>query len=97
VARRSGAESRQRKHTPAPQTRGQVVPLPDSDAALRAEAERRRIMQGEGSAITPPTSDIVPPGELGDFYVGGPRPGPDDRPRPTVIVIEGEAVKTPEK
>jgi hypothetical protein len=39
----------------------------------------------------------VPPGELGDFYVGGPRPGPDDRPRPTVIVIEGEAVKTPEK
>src|SRR5262245_1592142 len=39
----------------------------------------------ERGVIDPPTSAITPPGEVGEFYVGGPRPSPDD-PRPPVTI-----------
>jgi hypothetical protein len=61
---------------------------------LRAENERLRAVLGSGStaAITPPTCDIVPPGERAECDPGM-RPGPDD-PRPPVV-IEAKAVRTP--
>jgi hypothetical protein len=60
---------------------------------LRAENESLRAVLGSGStaAITPPTSDIVPPGERSECDPG-PRPGPDDRKR-APVTIEGELVK----
>jgi hypothetical protein len=52
---------------------------------LRAENESLRAVLGSGStaAITPPTCDIVPPGERAECDPGM-RPGPDD-PRPPVV------------
>jgi hypothetical protein len=47
---------------------------------------------GGSTAITPPTSDIVPPGEIGQCHVG-PMRGPDD-PKPPVT-IEGKARPAP--
>jgi hypothetical protein len=47
---------------------------------------------GSTAAITPPTCDIVPPGERAECDPGM-RPGPDD-PRPPVV-IEAKAVRTP--
>ena len=44
------------------------------------------------TAIDPSEADIVPPGEIGECYLGM-RPGPDDPPRPPVI--EGRAVRKP--
>jgi hypothetical protein len=43
------------------------------------------------SVIAPTESDVVPPGEIGECYVGGPPPGPDDPPRRAPVVIEGNA------
>jgi hypothetical protein len=45
--------------------------------------------------ITPPTSDIVPPGEQGVTHIGGPPRGPDDPPVRSTAVIEGKAEKPP--
>ena len=42
-------------------------------------------------AITPTESEIIPPSEIGEFYVGH-RPGPDDPPRGQPPVIDGEVL-----
>jgi hypothetical protein len=47
------------------------------------------------SAITPPTADIVPPGEIGSDCHTGMRPGPDDPPRSPPVTIDAKAVKRP--
>jgi hypothetical protein len=44
------------------------------------------------TAIDPPTSDIVPPGERAECDAGPPRAGLDDPPLPKLSVIEGKAV-----
>jgi len=44
--------------------------------------------------ITPPTSDIVPPGEIGKTFVG-PQRGPDDPPAKSTQVIDGKAEQPP--
>jgi hypothetical protein len=60
----------------------------------RLEAARAKVAEIEAelaasTAITPTESDIVPPGEIGECYVGV-RPGPDDPPKRAPIVIEGK-------
>jgi hypothetical protein len=63
------------------------------NAALRRIAELEAALAAMSStAITPTESDIVPPGEIGECYAGV-RPGPDDPPRRSPPVIEGEAVR----
>jgi hypothetical protein len=67
----------------------------DEVATLKAENERLRArLAGKTlehsdmpTAIDPPTSDIVPPGEIGECYVGN-LAGPDDPPRRSPLVIE---------
>jgi hypothetical protein len=61
----------------------------------RLEAARAKVAEIEAelaaaTAITPTESDIVPPGEIGECYIGV-RPGPDDPPRRAPVVIEGKA------
>jgi hypothetical protein len=61
---------------------------------LQAENESLRAALGAGSrasaaAITPPTCDIVPPGERAECDPGM-RPGPDDPPRRRPVTIEGK-------
>jgi hypothetical protein len=66
----------------------------------RLEAARAKVAAIEAEiaagspAITPPTSDIVPPGEIGECYAGM-RPGPDDPPKRRPVVIEGKATPAP--
>jgi hypothetical protein len=67
-----------------PTLREQLAKLQAENAALRAAA-------GCSPALTPTESDVVPPGEIGECYVGGPRPGPDDPPKRPPVVIEGKA------
>jgi hypothetical protein len=65
-------------------------------AELTHENERLRARLAGGPAPAPldvPTSDIVPPGEIGECYAGI-RPGPDDPP-PPLPIIEGVAMKRP--
>jgi hypothetical protein len=66
-------------------------------AELEAENERLRARLAgktwDSTAIDPPLSDIVPPGELGQCHAGK-LVGPDD-PKPPVT-IEGKAVPTAE-
>jgi hypothetical protein len=62
----------------------------------RLEAAQAQVAEIEAelaasTAITPTESDIVPPGEIGECYVGGPPPRPDDPPRRAPVVIEGKA------
>jgi hypothetical protein len=82
--------------------------IPDegtTQATINAQAaeiaQLRAQLAGEEPTVTAyrvirkpgrPEADIVPPSELGDFHIGGPKPGPDD-PRPPVV-IEGKAVAT---
>jgi hypothetical protein len=65
-------------------------------AELEAENKSLRAALGSGStaSITPPTCDIVPPGERAECDPG-PRPGPDDPPRRSSQVIEGKVNPTP--
>jgi hypothetical protein len=67
-------------------------------AALRAENETLRRAAMAAGLVVPPAAcaappvadiDVVPPGELGDFRIGGPKPAPDDRAAP--VTIEGKA------
>jgi hypothetical protein len=63
----------------------------------RLEAARAKVALIEAelaasTAITPPTSDIVPPGEWRGVP---PMPGPDDPPRRSSQVIEGKVNPTP--
>jgi hypothetical protein len=63
---------------------------------LEAEnAQLRSALAGSPTALTPALSDIVPPGEIGECYAGGPRPGPDDPPKRQPLVIEGNAARSP--
>jgi hypothetical protein len=61
----------------------------------RLEAARAKVAEIEAelaagsTAITPPTADIVPPGEIADLNMK-PRPGPDDPPKRSPAVIESE-------
>jgi hypothetical protein len=48
----------------------------------------------DAKVITPPTSDIVPPGEIGKTFVG-PQRGPDDPPAKSTQVIDGKAEQPP--
>jgi hypothetical protein len=70
--------------------------LPEGGADARIaelEAENRQLKARlVGGPLDVPTSDITPPGELGECYVGS-RPGPDD-PKPPVT-IDGKVVKRP--
>jgi hypothetical protein len=78
--------------------RAEEPSLREEIAALRTENEMlRRAARAAGASVTPPEADVVPPGELGEFYVGGPKPGPDDHLAPprTPRVIEGEAMPAP--
>jgi hypothetical protein len=47
----------------------------------------------EPTVIAPTEADVTPPGEIGEFYHGPPRPGPDDHLAPprTPRVIDGKA------
>jgi hypothetical protein len=47
------------------------------------------------AAITPPLSDIVPPGERAECDAG-PWVGPDDPPKPNPVTIDAKVVKRPE-
>jgi hypothetical protein len=61
-------------------------------AALKAAAVPLPLdvpMTAEHVPINPPTSAIVPPGEIGTDCYTGMRPGPDDRPRRPPPVIDG--------
>src|SRR5262249_3991899 len=49
--------------------------------------------EAERGVIDPPTGAITPPGEVGEFYVGGPRPGPDDPKPPVTIDHEGRPLR----
>jgi hypothetical protein len=67
----------------------------DELAELKAEVEQlRAVAMAAGLAVphascgTPPEADVTPPSEIGEFYRGAPRPGPDDR---TPVTIEGKA------
>jgi len=65
------------------------------------EAARAKVVELEAeiaassAAITPTESDIIPPGEIGECYVGGPRPGPDDPPMRSTAIIEHEQPQPP--
>jgi hypothetical protein len=62
--------------------------LHESVHTLSAEnAQLRAALGGSTTAITPPTCDIVPPGERAECDAGA-RPGPDDKPRRPGPVIE---------
>jgi hypothetical protein len=68
-----------------------------AEPSLRAQidqlrAENESLRAASSTAITPPTCDIVPPGERAECDPG-PRPGPDD-PRPPVV-IEAKANPPP--
>jgi hypothetical protein len=43
---------------------------------------------GVRNRSAPPDIDIVPPGEIGDFHIGGPKPAPDDKPPPVTIDVD---------
>jgi hypothetical protein len=58
--------------------------------AMRERGEQFAKRAAEPTVITPTEADVVPPGELGEFFRGPPRPGPDDPPRQPVT-IEGKA------
>jgi hypothetical protein len=60
--------------------------------ALEAENESLRAASSTAITPTPPTSDIVPPGERSECDPG-PRPGPDDLLKRAPVTIEGELVK----
>jgi hypothetical protein len=64
-------------------------------AELTHENQLLRARLASFAALDVPTSDIVPPGELGTECYAGIRPGPDDPPRRSPPVIEGRAVKRP--
>jgi hypothetical protein len=70
--------------------------LPPEDHFRELEAENERLKARlAGKTITPPTSDIVPPGERAECDAG-PRAGPDDpKPKRPGPVIEGRAVPKP--
>jgi hypothetical protein len=67
----------------------------------RLEAARAKVaaieaeIAASSAAITPTESDIIPPGEIGECYVGGPRPGPDDPPMRSTAIIEHEQPQPP--
>jgi hypothetical protein len=66
--------------------RAEEPSLREEIAALRTENEMlRRAARAAGLPAIPTEADVVPPGELGEFYVGGPKPGPDD-PKPPVTI-----------
>jgi hypothetical protein len=55
--------------------------------------ERTELGERSQEPITPTEADVVPPGEIGEFFRGPPKPGPDDHLAPprTPSVIEGKA------
>jgi hypothetical protein len=64
------------------------VPLPPNAVKLSLRNDN------PAKVITPPTSDIVPPGEIGKTFVG-PQRGPDDPPAKSTQVIDGKAEQPP--
>jgi hypothetical protein len=70
----------------------EVAALKAEIAALKAGGLTGR---AAGLAVTP--IDVVPPSEIGEFFRGAPRPGPDDHLAPprTPTVIEGKATAAP--
>jgi hypothetical protein len=56
----------------------------------RVPVLRRAARAAGGMTLTPTEADVVPPGEIGEFYHGAPRPAPDDpnnsRPVPGAVV-----------
>jgi hypothetical protein len=67
----------------------------DEIARLQAEVEQLRAVAMAAGLVVPhaacaaPTeADVVPPGEIGDFHIGGPKPAPDDPAPPTVIDVD---------
>jgi hypothetical protein len=63
------------------------VPLPNNVVKMSLRND---------NPITPPTSDIVPPGEIGKTFVG-PQRGPDDPPAKSTQVIDGKAEQPPQQ
>ena len=78
----------------ADQLAGPKYSLPAAQRRIgELEAELAALKAGASpvpgsTAITPPDSDIVPPGEQGVTYRGGPSRGPDHPPAPSTAVIE---------
>jgi hypothetical protein len=64
------------------------VPLPPNAVKLSLRSDN------PAKVITPPTSDIVPACERAECDAG-PRPGPDDPPRRSPVVIDGKVEQPP--
>ena len=75
---------------PLTPSEAEIAELKDENAALKAQLVGAGLAPAlpDSTAITP--REVVPPGELGECYVGS-RPGPDD-PKPPVT-IEAKAVR----
>jgi hypothetical protein len=59
-----------------------------------ANSTPRGLLDGCTGVLTPPTADIVPPGERAECDAG-PRAGPDDPPPRSTRIINAKAVKRP--
>jgi hypothetical protein len=59
-----------------------------------ANSTPRGLLDGGTGVLTPPTADIVPPGERAECDAG-PRAGPDDPPPRSTRIINAKAVKRP--
>jgi hypothetical protein len=80
-----------------PGLREQIAALQAEIATLKAggaSAHPAALPLPDAKVITPPTSDIVPPGEIGKTFVG-PQRGPDDPPAKSTQVIDGKAEQPP--
>jgi hypothetical protein len=72
----------------------QMRPQQRLEAARAKVAEIEAELAAGSTAITPPTCDIVPPGERAECDPGM-RPGPDDPPKRRPVVIDGKAAPAP--
>jgi hypothetical protein len=65
--------------------------------AMRERGEIGERRAADPTVITPTEADVVPPSEIGEFFRGPPKPGPDDwrAPPRTPRVIEGKATAAP--
>jgi hypothetical protein len=81
-----------------PSLRQKIAELEAEIAALKAAGATVQhpaaLPLPDAKVITPPTSDIVPPGEIGETFVGLQR-GPDDPPAKSTQVIDGKAEQPP--